>query len=116
MAGPLFCVFGAEIPRFGVVVFGQRRRPANGRVSERTEQASACVQNNEQRSMKIRITQDHPRHARLTKGIIVDAEPVTCPPELMRVKDFGAFENGALVQGWELILPPEEVEALLKKG
>jgi hypothetical protein len=31
----------------------------------------------------------------------------------MRVKDFGAFENGALVRGWELVLPDEEIEALL---
>lgn len=66
--------------------------------------------------MKIRLTQDHPRYARLTKDIIVDAEPVVDPPELMRVKDFSAFENGALVQNWELILPQEEVEALLNEG
>jgi hypothetical protein len=65
--------------------------------------------------MKIRLTQDHPRYARLTKDILVDAEPVANPSELMRVKDFAAFENGALVQGWELILPQEEVEALLTR-
>lgn len=65
--------------------------------------------------MKIRITQDHPRYARLTKDRVVDAEPITDPPELMRVKDFGPFENGALVQNWELILPDEEVEALLNE-
>jgi hypothetical protein len=46
----------------------------------------------------------------------VDAEPVASHPELMRVKGFGAFENGALVRGWELILPDEEVEALLREG
>lgn len=66
--------------------------------------------------MKIRLTQSHPRYARLTKDIIVDAEPVADPPELMRVKDFGAFENGALVAGWELIFPDEELEALLNEG
>lgn len=66
--------------------------------------------------MKIRLTQDHPRYARLTQDCIVDAEPVANPPELMRVKSFGAFENGALVRSWELILPDEEVEALLDEG
>ena len=67
-------------------------------------------------TMKIRITQDVPRYARLTKGIVVDAEPVASHPELMRVKDFGVFENGALVRGWELILLDEEIEALLNEG
>ena len=47
--------------------------------------------------MKIRLTQDVPRYARLTKGLIVDAEPVSSHPGLMRVKGFGAFENGVLV-------------------
>lgn len=69
-----------------------------------------------QEVMKIRLTQDHPRYARLTKDRIVDAEPILDPPELMRVKGFGAFENGALVQGWELILPDEEIDALLNEG
>jgi hypothetical protein len=36
-------------------------------------------------AMKIRLTQDVRRYARLTKGIIVDAEPVASHPELMRV-------------------------------
>jgi len=67
-------------------------------------------------TMKIRITQDVPRYARLTRGIVVNAEPVASHPELMRVKDFGAFENGALVQGWELVLADEEIEALLSEG
>jgi hypothetical protein len=49
--------------------------------------------------MKIRLTQDHPRYARLTRDRIVDAEPGANPPELMRVKGFGAFENGALMRG-----------------
>lgn len=66
--------------------------------------------------MKIRLTQDHPRYARLVKDIVVDAEPTIDPPELMRVKDFGAFENGALVRGWELILSDEEFDALLDEG
>lgn len=66
--------------------------------------------------VKIRLTQSHPRYARLTKGIIVDAEPVADPPGLMRVKGFGAFENGALVRSWELILLDEELEALLNEG
>lgn len=66
--------------------------------------------------MKIRLTQGQPRYARLTKDIIEDAEPVANPSELMRVKDFAAFENGALVQSCELILPQEEVEALLNEG
>jgi hypothetical protein len=66
--------------------------------------------------MKIRITQDVPRYARLTKGIVVDAEPVTSHPEVMRVKNFAAFENGALVRGWELVLEDEEIEALLREG
>jgi hypothetical protein len=65
--------------------------------------------------MKIRLQQDVPRYARLTKDIIVDAEPVANHPELMRVKNFSPFENGALVQSWELILPDEEIEALLKE-
>ena len=67
-------------------------------------------------AMKIRITQDVPRYGRLTRGIVVNAEPVASHPELMRVKDFGAFENGALVRGWELVLSDEEIEALLSEG
>lgn len=66
--------------------------------------------------MKIRLTKDHPRYARLAEGIIVDAEPVADPPELMRVKGFGAFENGALVRSWELVFLDEELEALLNEG
>lgn len=66
--------------------------------------------------MKIRLTQDHPRYARLLQDVVVEAEPVVDPPELMRVKGFGAFENGALVRNWELVLPDEEVEALLNEG
>lgn len=66
--------------------------------------------------MKIRIIQDVPRYARLTKDVIVDAEPVASHPGLMRVKGFGAFENGALVRSWELILSDEEIEALLNEG
>ena len=66
--------------------------------------------------MKIRLTQNVLRYARLTEGMIVDAEPVASHPEVMRVKDFGAFENGALVRGWELYLPDEELEALLSEG
>lgn len=66
--------------------------------------------------MKIRLTQDHPRYARLAQDVIVDAEPITEPPELMRVKGFGAFENGALVRNWELIFPDEEVQAFLNEG
>jgi hypothetical protein len=67
-------------------------------------------------SMKIRITQDVPRYARLTEGTIVNAEPVTSHPELMRVKGFSAFENGALVRSWELVWSDEEIEALLREG
>ena len=66
--------------------------------------------------MKIRLTQNVPRYARLTEGTIVNAEPVSSHPGLMRVKGFGAFENGALVRGWELIVSDEEVEALLREG
>lgn len=66
--------------------------------------------------MKIRLTQNVPRYARLTEGIIVEAEPVSNHPELMRVKGFGAFENGALARGWELYLPDEELEAFLSEG
>ncbi|MBA3953355.1 MAG: hypothetical protein H0X57_15935 [Rubrobacter sp.] len=66
--------------------------------------------------MKIRLTENVPRYARLTEGMIVDAEPVASHPEVMRVKGFGAFENGALVRGWELVLPDEELEALLNEG
>ena len=66
--------------------------------------------------MKIRLTQAVPRYARLTKGTIVDAEPVANHPEVMRVKGFGAFENGALVRGWELVWSDEEIEALLSEG
>jgi hypothetical protein len=66
--------------------------------------------------MKIRLMQDVPRYARLTRGIIVDAEPVSEHPEVMRVKGFGAYENGALVRSWELVLLDEELEALLNEG
>jgi hypothetical protein len=65
------------------------------------------------KAMKIRLTEAVPRYARLSKGIIVDAEPVATHPGLMRVKGFGAFENGALARSWELILTDEEIEALL---
>ncbi|CAA9437083.1 MAG: hypothetical protein AVDCRST_MAG28-41 [uncultured Rubrobacteraceae bacterium] len=66
--------------------------------------------------MKIRLKQNVPRYARLTEGIVVEAEPVASHPELMRVKGFGAFENGALVQSWELVLLDEDLEALLNEG
>ena len=66
--------------------------------------------------MKIRLKQNVPRYARLTEGIVVDAEPVASHPELMRVKGFGAFENGALVRSWELVLLDEDLEALLNEG
>jgi hypothetical protein len=87
----------------------------DGSVSKRTKPEPARVQNGEV-TMKICITQDVPRYGRLTKGIVVDAEPVANHPELMRVKNFGAFENGALVRGWELVLLDEEIEALLSEG
>lgn len=67
-------------------------------------------------TMKIRLTQDVPKYGRLTEGIVVDAEPVNSHPEVMRVKDFAAFENGALVRGWELVVPDEEIEAFLREG
>jgi hypothetical protein len=66
--------------------------------------------------MKIRIKQDVPRYARLTKDLVVDAEPVASHPGLMRVRDLGAFENGALVRSWELVLLDEDLEALLNEG
>ncbi len=66
--------------------------------------------------MKIRLKQNVPRYARLTEGIIVEAEPVADHPELMRVKGFGAFENGALARSWELVLTDEELEAFLNEG
>jgi hypothetical protein len=66
--------------------------------------------------MKLRLTQDVPRYTRLTEGVVVDAEPVASRPELMRVKGFGTFKNGALVRSWELVLPDEEIEALLNEG
>ena len=59
--------------------------------------------------MKIRLKQNVPKYARLIKDIVVDAEPVVSHPEVMRVKGFGAFENGALVRNWELVLPDEEI-------
>jgi len=61
-------------------------------------------------AMKIRLTQNVPRYARLTEGTIVNAEPVASHPELMRVKGFSAFENG------ELVWSDEEIEALLREG
>ena len=64
----------------------------------------------------LRLTRDVPRYARLTEGTVVDIEPVTNHPELMRVKGFGAFEKGTLVWSWELVLPDEEIEALLNEG
>jgi hypothetical protein len=66
--------------------------------------------------VKIRLTQDVPKYGRLNKGIVVEAEPVADHPDLMRVKDFGAFENGALARGWELVVSDEEIEALLREG
>jgi hypothetical protein len=66
--------------------------------------------------VKIRLTQDVPKYGRLNKGIVVEAEPVADHPDLMRVKDFGAFENGALSRGWELVVSDEEIEALLREG
>jgi hypothetical protein len=79
---------------------------SNESVRKRTKSDAAHVHNGEV-AMKIRITQDVPKYARLTTGLVVSAEPVASHPELMRVKDFGAFENGALVRGWELVLPDE---------
>lgn len=67
-------------------------------------------------TVKIRVTQNVPRYARLTEGVVVDAEPVAGHPEVMRVKDFGAFENGALVRSWELVMLDEELEAFLRDG
>ena len=64
----------------------------------------------------LRLTRDVPRYARLTKVIVLDAEPVGEHPELMRVKGFGAFENGTLVRSWESVLSDEEIEALLNEG
>jgi hypothetical protein len=32
------------------------------------------------------------------------------------VKGFGAFENGALARGWELVLLDEDLEAFLRDG
>jgi hypothetical protein len=66
--------------------------------------------------MKIRLTQNVPKYGRLSKGIVVEAEPVAHHPDLMRVKDFGAFENGALARSWELVVSDEEIEALLREG
>jgi hypothetical protein len=66
--------------------------------------------------VKIRLTQDVPKYGRLNKGTVVEAEPVADHPDLMRVKDFGAFENGALARGWELVVSDEEIEALLREG
>ncbi|MDQ4062738.1 MAG: hypothetical protein M3122_02345 [Actinomycetota bacterium] len=66
--------------------------------------------------MKIRLKQHVPKYTRLTEGVIVEAEPVASHPELMRVKGFGAFENGALVRSWELVLLDEDLEALLNEG
>ena len=88
---------------------------SDGSVSKRTTLDADRVHNGEV-AMKIRITQDVPKYARLTTGLVVSAEPVASHPELMRVKDFGAFENGALVRGWELILLDEEIGALLNEG
>jgi len=65
---------------------------------------------------KIRLTQDVPKYGRLNKGIVVEAEPVASHPDLMRVKDFGAFENGALAKSWEPVVSDEEFEALLREG
>jgi hypothetical protein len=66
--------------------------------------------------MKIRLTQDVPKYGRLNKGIVVEAEPVASHPDLMRAKDYGAFENGALAKSWELVVSDEEFEALLREG
>jgi hypothetical protein len=66
--------------------------------------------------MRIRLTQDVPKYGRLSNGIVVEAEPVANHPDLMRVKDFGAFENGALARSWALVVSDEEIEALLREG
>ena len=47
---------------------------------------------------------------------LVEAEPVADHPDLMRAEDFGAFENGVLARGWELVVTDEEIEALLREG
>ena len=88
---------------------------SDGIVSKGTIAGPLRVHNGRE-TMKIRITQDVPRYARLTRGLVVNAEPVASHPELMRVKNFGAFENGALVRSWELVLLDEEIEALLNEG
>ena len=41
--------------------------------------------------MKIRLTQNVPKYARLIKDVVVDAEPVASHPELMRVKRLWGF-------------------------
>ena len=65
--------------------------------------------------MKIRLIQDHPRYAYLRAGLVVEAEPVSTAKgrELMRVRNFGLHENGAIVRSWELVLEDGEIEELL---
>ena len=65
--------------------------------------------------MKIRLIQDHPRYAYLRAGLVVEAEPVSIVTgrELMRVRNFGLHENGAIVRSWELVLEDGEIEELL---
>ena len=65
--------------------------------------------------MKIRLIQDHPRYAYLRAGLVVEAEPVSIAKgrELMRVRNFGLHENGAIVHLWELVLEDGEIEELL---
>ncbi len=41
------------------------------------------MQNGNRESMKIRITQNVPKYARLCKDVVVDAEPVASHPEVI---------------------------------
>jgi hypothetical protein len=66
--------------------------------------------------VKIRLTQDVPKYGRLNKGIVVEAEPVVDHPDVMRVKDFGAFDDGALARSWELVVSDEEDRGSPERG
>lgn len=46
------------------------------------------------RAIKIRLKQDVPRYARLTKGIVVDAGPFADYLEPMRLEDFSPSRTG----------------------
>lgn len=77
-----------------VIVTSQRMRAASENVSERTKSDLARAQDTGRRNVEDTYHRRRPQ-VRPPQDSVVDAEPVASHPEVMRVKGFGAFENGA---------------------